>query len=116
MDYFPLTREEALAQGYQWKEPDELEIKVSTKEILTCGDCKRNFKLIPQELKFYKDLKIPEPEKCFHCRYADRMKKINPYKIWDRACAKCKAEIKTTYSPNAPEIVYCKDCYLKAIY
>lgn len=116
MDYFPLTREEALKQGYQWKEPDELEIKASTKEILTCGDCKRNFKLIPQELKFYKELKIPAPEKCFHCRYSDRMKKINPYKIWDRTCTKCGTTIKTTYAPEKPEIIYCEKCYLEKIY
>ena len=117
MDYFPLTREEALKQGYQWKEPEESEFKVETKEILACRACKKNYKLIEQELKFYKTLKIPAPEKCFHCRYADRMKKINPYKIFERACAKCGEKIKTTYTPRPDgEIIYCEICYLQTIY
>lgn len=116
MDYFPLTREQALKQGYQWKEASEPELKMETSDIFMCRDCKRNFKLIPQELRFYKELNIPAPEKCFHCRYADRMKKINPYTIFERDCSKCVAKIKTTYAPEYPEIVYCDKCYLEAFY
>jgi len=39
------------------------------------------------------------------------MSRINPPKLWDRQCAKCGKEIKTSYSPEREEIIYCEGCY-----
>lgn len=51
-----------------------------------------------------------------NCRHYMRQKKRPPYKLWDRTCAKCNKQIKTVYSPQNPEIVYCEECYLREVY
>ena len=87
-----------------------------TKEILKCIDCNRNYKIIVQELLFYRKMNIPIPRKCFYCRHQDRIVRRGPYKFWTRNCAKCKKEIVTNYSPERPEIVYCEKCYQQEVY
>jgi formylmethanofuran dehydrogenase subunit E len=44
------------------------------------------------------------------------MKLKNPRKFFDRNCDKCNKEVKTTYSSDKEEIVYCKECYNKEMY
>jgi hypothetical protein len=43
------------------------------------------------------------------------MKLRNPRRLHDRNCDKCWADIKTTYSPDMKEIVYCEGCYDKEV-
>jgi hypothetical protein len=74
------------------------------------------FKMIPQEIQFYEKNNIPFPKKHPNQRYKERMDSRNPKKLWDRKCDKCSADIKTSYSPDRPEKVYCKKCYLEEIY
>ena len=69
-----------------------------------------------QELKFYIEQGVPVPNKCFYCRHANRFKMRNPRALYDRKCDKCAAAIRTTYSPDRPEKVYCEKCYLKEVY
>lgn len=129
-DYFPMTKEEAISRGYKWKDPDPKEYLPATytlpdhldevpdtilKEILACANCGKNYKITDQELRFYRRQGFPIPRKCFECRHHDRMRLRNPRHLWDRQCAKCGATIKTTYSPNRPEKVYCEPCYAKEI-
>jgi CxxC-x17-CxxC domain-containing protein len=45
-----------------------------------------------------------------------RMKLRNERKLYERKCDKCWVEIKTTYSPDKEEIVYCEECYDREIY
>ena len=130
-DYYPLKKEEALAKGYGWKDPDEREYlpqnyivpdKIGDvpdtiiNEILACETCKKNYKIVPAEMKIYKKRNIPIPHKCPDCRHKIRLALRNPKELWDRKCAKCSKDIKTTYSPERPEIVYCESCYLAEVY
>jgi hypothetical protein len=129
-EFFPLTKEEALKNGYAWKERDEMEYQPAgcevpdnidrTEEsivgkILACTDCGKNYKIITQELNFYRKNKIPAPIKCLDCRHKERTKTRSLRHLWDRKCDKCDANIKTGYSPDGPEIVYCEKCYLESI-
>jgi len=129
--YYPLSKEQALSQGYKWKEegakdyvpqnyniPDNIaDVKSDiTDANLVCSECKKNLKIIPQELKFYKSNYIPIPRQCSECRHSIRLSLRNPRKLWDRKCSKCGAGIHTTYSPDRPEKVYCETCYLKEVY
>jgi CxxC-x17-CxxC domain-containing protein len=43
------------------------------------------------------------------------MKMRNPRKLFERDCDKCGREMITTYSPERPEIVYCEECYNRAV-
>ncbi len=130
MDYAPLTQNEALARGLKWRDDDKKKVAQTvtiadsisqipnsiTQEILACEACMSNFKIIPQELEFYRTQKLPIPTQCFKCRHYARMRSRNPRTLYDRTCFKCATSIKTTYSPNRPEQVYCEKCYLEAVH
>ena len=133
-DNMPLTKKEALAQGFRWEDdiqktegkgtlkPEEIPDHIRDvsdsilDEVLTCVDCGRNYKLIARELQFYRKMILPIPRKCFYCRHRDRIVRRGPYKFWQRTCDKCGKEITTNYSPDRPEIVYCVDCFQKEVY
>ena len=129
----PLSKEEVLKRGWQWYETQEkkdvymrpavpipetiVEVPEDIcEQILTCSVTGHPFKIIPQELKFYRTMGLPLPKKCPDQRHKDRMALRNPRKLWSRKCAKCGKGIETTYSAERPEVVYCEECYLKAVY
>ena len=87
-----------------------------TEKILCCEVMGRLYKITPQELKFYRDMSIPLPRRCFDQRHKERMALRNPRTLWMRACAKCGKDVQTSYSPERPEIIYCEECYLQAVY
>ncbi|MFH1720730.1 MAG: zinc-ribbon domain containing protein [Patescibacteria group bacterium] len=130
-EYYPLTKESALAKGYKWQDKDEREYQKQsyeipedikdvpnkiTKEILACTCCGKNYKITEQELRHYKKIGVPIPRKCFNCRHADRIALRNKRKIFDRKCSKCNTDIKTSYAGNRPEPVLCEECYLKEVF
>lgn len=131
-EWFPLSKEEALARGYNWHDDDKInnyqgpDIEIPdnienvgdeiTKQILKCESSGKLYKIIPQELVFYRKMKLPISRKSPDERHYDRMKRRRPRKLWDRQCQNCSAAIKTTYSPDKPEKVYCEQCYLREVY
>ena len=132
-DYFPLPKEEVLARGWRWLDDTskrdqylgpvvELPEMIADtndemcKKILSCTSSAKQYKIIPQELAFYRSMNIPIPTKAFMTRHHDRMQQRNPRTLHHRTCAKCNDPIQTTYSPERPEIVYCESCYLQAVY
>ncbi|HBF67077.1 MAG TPA: hypothetical protein DDW36_01470 [Candidatus Magasanikbacteria bacterium] len=141
-EYVPLTKEQALAQGFKWEDalPDtrgkenaqsaELGNTIQdvhddiTQKIFACADCGKNYKIIKQELAFYKKMNIPAPHKCPDCRYVIRLKKRNPHDLWHRQCmcvrpghghhvdgVQCRSEFETVYAPERKETIYCEECY-----
>ena len=134
-DFYPLTRDEALKQGFKWSDiPDEAPkadktIQASrlpdrTDEVpddvlnwaIECEATGRPFKLIAQELKFYREHNLPIPHLHPDERYRQRFLLRNPRKISGRKCDKCGVGLQTTYSSDSKEIVYCEQCYLKTVY
>ncbi len=131
-EYFPLSKEEVVQRGWRWHEdtsfseykgpeyeiPDH--IKDVTDEvcqkILKCEQSGRFYKIIPQELKFYKQMGIPIPHICPDERHKNRMKLRNPRTLYDRQCDKCQASVSSTYAHDRSEKIYCDTCYLKEIY
>ena len=61
-------------------------------------------------------LKQPIPHKCSNCRHKRRFERTNKPKFYDRKCDKCKIKIRTSYSPERPEIIYCEKCYQQEVY
>lgn len=135
-DYFPLPvgaadrrplhgiirwKEEDLTNRYQGPTiqlPNHIQdvSEEITKQILTCEQCHKNYKIISQELRFYRSRNLPAPKKCPECRFLNRRQKINPRRLWDRTCMKCNVPIKTSYAPERKEIVYCEKCYQETVY
>ena len=135
-EYMPLSKEQALAQGFKKKDnipstkgqgtikyedllknPEDYSDKL-LEEILTCSKCEKNYKLINREINFYRKNKLSIPVMCFNCRHEARMSKRNPRNLWKGICAKCDKEILTSYTPEDQKNykIYCEKCYQQKIY
>jgi len=109
-ELFPLTKKEAEAKGYLWREKAVKEYKSdveandlldSLKEtgeeiiqkVISCKhegicnhQCTKAYKITQTEFNFYKKISIPIPRLCYNCRYCERIAKRNPIKLWKREC------------------------------
>ena len=107
-DHFPLSKEQALKDGYSWKDsmPQEYQITMKgedlpntieeTKDdildsIISCTKCKKAFRIIKQELDFLRREKIPLPRYCVDCRHSLRVAQRLPSKLFKRQC-QCAGE------------------------
>jgi hypothetical protein len=105
--------------------------------------CTQAFRIIPQELEFYRTMNLPIPRLCPNCRHYQRIKQRNPLKLWHRQCTckgtesgvtnkesghrytntsthfhkdtPCPNEFETSYAPEREEIVYCEECYQQEV-
>ena len=131
MEWFPLEKEEAEKEGLNWRDVEPKDYQNATieipehikdvkddilQEILKCETCGKNYKLIEMELNFYKRFNLPVPHQCFLCRDRARTRLLNPIEIHNRKCDKCGKDIKTSWSIDKPEIVYCEKCYQGEVY
>lgn len=161
-DFSPLSKDKALKSGYKWRDAEgsnldadinynQLPDKISDvgddivnntisckawdedAELAAHHNCTKVFKIIPQELEFYRKLNIPLPRYCPNSRFNLRIKEIKPFVFYKRKCQcagaqsdngvykntiehfhkkeHCPNEFETTYSPDRKEIVYCEKCY-----
>ncbi|MCF7812720.1 hypothetical protein K9M59_03975 [Candidatus Gracilibacteria bacterium] len=130
MEYFPLSREEVLSQGWAWKEKDtrgfqEQEYKIPDslndvednilEQVLACEKTGKNYKIEKQELKLYRKLGIPIPRRCFDTRHQDRMDLRNPKQLWARDCDECGIHLQSTFAPDRPETILCEKCYNEVV-
>ncbi len=137
-EHFPLTKQQTIDQGYSWHDKPKPEYNPTIKakdlpdnikdvddsilkEVIQCSssNCAGSgvFRIIPQELKFYKRMNLPLPHICPSCRMWERLKQRNPMKLYTRQCMNkgCTNTFQTTYAPDRPEIVYCEKCYNKEV-
>lgn len=160
-EYFPLTQSQGNEMGVLWHTPASKDYKITlpatglpdsvsdatdsiTKEIIGCehaGSCSHQcttaFKILPQDLAFYKKLGVALPRLCPNCRFYERKQWRNPMKLWSRECgcagekstsgghtnvikhfhgaSKCSNKFETSYAPTRPEILYCEQCYQSEI-
>jgi hypothetical protein len=132
--YFPLTKEEVIKWGGNWRDevyltkgketikflPDRITDVLDSivNDVLACVGCQRNYRIIIPELNYYRRQGLPLPRYCSSCRYLDRLNLCNPRKLYHRQCMRpsCSNEFETTYAPDRPEKIYCEECYRKEIY
>ena len=130
-EYFPLTREEVARVGSNWcdyeqpsprgemvEPPDDVRLADDsiTEKVISCAGGGKPFRIIKQELDFYRRKKLPIPRMSPQKRYEERIALRRPRRLWNRPCMKCNAPMRTTYSPDRPESVYCEKCYLNSTY
>ncbi len=133
-EYYPLEHDVVLAQGWKWEDelpytfgkesiklaeiPDDIMMINDSicNEVLACIDCKRNYKITPQEFSFYKKIPAPLPRSCPNCRHLKRFQRKTKTAICNRQCDRCAQEIKTVYPKEGSEIVYCDNCYFAEVY
>ncbi|MBI5414198.1 hypothetical protein HZA38_01650 [Candidatus Peregrinibacteria bacterium] len=130
-EYYPLSKEQAIAKGYLWHD-EEKKLKPDTvyeipknieevdesicKQILTCENTGKGYKIIPQELKFYKTYKLPIPRISPDERYKKLLSLQPPKKLISSTCSCCAENIKTVYPENSGYKVLCEKCYLEKVY
>jgi hypothetical protein len=100
----PLEKDEALRQGYSWRDEEKPEQRSARRtppdsvaaasdallgEPFDCAECGRQYKIITQELVFYRDRGLPLPQKCFLCRHPSRLSGRTPRRLWKRSCSSC---------------------------
>ena len=107
-EYFPMTREEALAKGFNWSDyeppapqvsktipadrlPDRIEDIPDDilNWAIVCEVSGKPFRIIRQELEFYRKHQLPIPRRHPDQRHLDRMSLRNPRKLFERKCDKC---------------------------
>lgn len=156
-EYFPLSRAEAESRGFLWKDEEEKNNAFTVagkdlpdtisgvsddilKETIGClherncvHQCTRAFRIIPDELQFYRRFNIPPPKLCSNCRHYARLAQRTPLRLWPRECQcggsaskngsykngaahfhgaeACPNKFQTSYAPDRPEDVYCLQCY-----
>jgi|TARA_Y100000310_G_scaffold87892_1_gene84804 hypothetical protein len=134
-EYFSMTKEEVEAKGWRWRdikdEIPEVEKTIPGNQLpdsiddipddilnwaIECEVTQRPFRIVSQELAFYRSMKLPIPHLHPDLRHKKRMEMRNPRKMFDRQCDNCSKEIQTTYAPDRPEKVLCEECYLKEVY
>ena len=161
-EYFPLTKDEAIQKGYRWRDPDTKNYaptissenipsditktdETITKEILECAHkmscnqgCTKAFRILSNELSFYKKIGVPLPILCPACRTMERLKLRLGVKLHDRDCmcagktdetgqykneavhqhaeSHCGEKFKTGYPIEKGDIVYCEKCYQQEVY
>ena len=134
-DWFPLSETKSTELGLELRDYPALEqssagarvaqqIPSSISQVgddfiqkpICCGESGRLFRIIPQELAFYRKKGLPLPRVCPRVRHQQRSLRFNAREIYQRYCEKCGDEIHTVYSPEAPDIVFCEKCYMAQAY
>jgi uncharacterized Fe-S cluster protein YjdI len=161
-EYFPLDANFAKDKGLKWGEMEEKKHQATLswsdlpeaigdvpdsilQETISCkhaGECTHGctmaFRIVADELTFYRRKGIPLPRECPNCRYYRRLEYRNPTKIRDTVCmcmgaemsngvytntiehthgaSPCGKQIETTMKENGGFIIYCDDCYKKEVF
>ncbi|EKE29817.1 MAG: hypothetical protein ACD_2C00091G0003 [uncultured bacterium (gcode 4)] len=131
MEYFPIDKDNARFKWSTYENPLPQVSKVipasklpqNISEVpddilnwaVECEVTNKPFRIVKQELDFYRLNNLPIPKKHPDERHLDRMKLRNPRVLHDRQCDKCGSKISTTYSPDKKEKIYCEKCYEEAV-
>lgn len=123
--YFPLTTTEAADRRLQWykrapeQEEDAIDASTLSDGLPATDDpiivkstlSDRPFKIIPQEIKRYRQLQVPLPRITYDERMEERAKKLGGITLYERTCAKTGKPILTTYPPDSPFIIWDREVY-----
>lgn len=128
MDYFQLKKEEAVTRGFRWKEEKEKTEDRKQKTdffdtidevnddaldaVFVCEETGKSYRIIRQELDFYRQMNLPLPRFCPDERHRQRMTRRNKRILNTRSCSECGVEIQTARSEDN---VLCEKCYLGEI-
>jgi hypothetical protein len=161
-EFFPLDEKSANKYNVIWGEIEEKkhQATISSKDLpdaiadvsdtilqetISCeheGECAHGctkaFRIVADELAYYRRKGIPLPRKCPNCRYYRRLDYRNPTVLRDIVCmcngsemangvytntaththgsGPCAKEIQTTIKEDGGYIIYCDECYKKEVF
>src|SRR3989344_2387591 len=127
--FFSLSKNEILARGYRYREPDTREYAITMpakelpdhikdapdsilNEVVGCGACPRGFKIIKAELDFLRQMNLPLPRRCPFCRIEEKLDKwVKESRLVKRSCDKCGVEFETPHTKEEVAYILCKKCW-----
>jgi len=130
IEEFPLSEEEAVRGGFSWRYKDAREYSRRkpdfpdnianagdwlSAEPLGCTGCGKDYRVLSQELNFYRRHGIPVPRLCPDCRHRERFEFRGRRRLFSRTCDACQKNILSTHEPGLPARILCEDCYLAEI-
>jgi len=137
-EIYPIEEKEASRLGIPWyQEPESQvssEIKVRDpykdipgdirnvdesilKDAIRCEVTGRPFKVITEELKFYKHMNLPIPTKHPWQRIKERIAFKHPFELFPFVCPDCGEKSLSFYNEKQQRElkIFCEKCYLKEI-
>ncbi|MBP6931487.1 MAG: hypothetical protein KBD48_02715 [Candidatus Pacebacteria bacterium] len=161
-EFFPMAKETALEAGFGWKDLEDKNYVANVdsvdlpgdisnvgddilNQIISCSHkggcghgCTKAFKIVADELSFYRNKKIPVPHECPNCRHYRRLETRNPTMLRDTKCmcegdgvcndvykntiphehgaGPCGKKLQTSIREDSNFIVYCDSCYKKEVF
>lgn len=134
-EWYPMTEKQARENQWKWSHyepplPEGIKtipadrLPTSIQDVpddvlhwaILCEKTGKPFRIIKQEIDFYRTRGLSIPRRSPKQRHYDRIARQNPCRLWDRLCAKCGKKIRTSYSPERSEKIYCESCYVSEIY
>ncbi len=94
---------------------DEVKDEILDK-IIICEISGRPFRIIGQELTFYRKHGLPLPHKHHDVRHQMRRDRRPMRNLYLRNCDKCAIEMLSVYSPEVKHRIYCEACYDHEVY
>lgn len=107
-------------------------------DIIECSKCDSAYKILADELMFYRRENLPIPAMCHECRFENIIKDRLKLELHERHCMcsgkqdisgkynntskhihgdeSCGEIFITGYAPDGEEIIYCEKCYQQEVY
>ncbi len=127
--YFPLTKAEAVAKGYFWKDHDDSigtddntipdDIRLVNDAILdqtfSCKQTGKKYRITKQELDFYRRMNVPLPDIAPLVRVANMASSFfQTNELHTISCANCNKQIESVYDATTQKVL-CEECYQQQI-
>jgi len=131
--HYPMEREDVLSLGWNWCDyenspaggstvkaadlPDDISVVSDDilQQSIECEQSGKLFRITKKELEIYRKEKLSLPRSHPDQRHLNRLKLRNPYYLWEQSCRSCETDILTSYPPTAPELIYCEECFNRAV-
>ncbi len=133
---FSLTKEQILKNNWHWQDEQESELDLSKFQVLKpeqvpddikdvkddildkvilCEQTGKPFRIMPFELKFYRQKNLPLPTIHPLQRIRNRFAFRRHWRLWQVPCAKCGKITPTSFDPQDNFKIFCEPCYLKEV-
>jgi len=135
--YYPLNSQRAAEKGIPWYQepesqvpegmhacdPQEIPSDIKNvddfilKDAVRCEVTGKPFKIITEELKFYKHMNLPVPTKHPWQRMIDRNIFAHPLQLFPFICQKCGEKSLSIYNEEKQKQlkIFCEKCYIREV-